>query len=118
MTHTKFKCPQCESATQVIDSRCKTPYVTRRRRLCTNPKCGYRVTTIERIFSKDQHLPKVEMPNGNPPLFLFTVPARKDFFKVIQARTRKEARNIAIEKGWTQKLDWKLTYLGFPAKKT
>lgn len=116
MRVTKFKCPECGSSTRVIDSRCKGPSATRRRRLCLNPKCGHRVTTVERIFIPEKFNPIVERREGTPPLYLFTTMG-KSFMRAIEAETREKARKIAIEKGWAKKIDWELTYLGFPARK-
>jgi hypothetical protein len=116
MKVTKFRCPECGSATRVIDSRCKGPSATRRRRLCLNPKCEYRVTTVERIFAKEEFDLTPEKKIGTPPLYLFTIMG-KNFMRAIEAGTRKRAENIAIEKGWTKKADWELTFLGFPARK-
>lgn len=113
----KFKCPMCGSPTKVVDSRSKTPSITRRRRECINLKCRYRVSTIERIFIKEEFVPKVIKRCGSPPLYLLTIPAHKNFMRVIEAETKQKAREIVFENGWAQKFNWNLTYLGFPARK-
>ena len=115
MKSTKFKCPKCGSPTKVIDSRGKSPYATRRRRLCLNSKCEFRVTTVERILIKEEFDIAIQKRDGTPPLYLFTTMG-KNIMRAIEAETKGIARKIAIEKGWTKKIDWELTYLGFPAR--
>ena len=116
MNSTKFKCPKCGGPTQVVDSRPKGHSATRRRRLCLNLKCGHRVTTVERIFIEEKFDIKPEKRLGTAPLYLFTTPVCKNFFRVIEAQTRKKAKKVAVQKGWTKSVDWDITYLGFPAR--
>lgn len=126
MESSKFKCPKCGSPTRVIDSRSKTPSSTRRRRLCLNPECKYRVTTIEKIFIKEKFkTPTIKEKFKTPtieskrtlPLYLFSTPLRENSLKVIEAESRQKATEIALEKGWADGLDWRLTYLGWPVRK-
>jgi transcriptional regulator NrdR family protein len=40
-------CPECGTKAEVIDSRVNHLSFVRRRRRCTNEKCGHRYTTFE-----------------------------------------------------------------------
>jgi len=114
MIGSKFKCPKCGGFTRITDSRCRTPSTTNRRRECV--KCNHRVSTIERIF-EERFFPKVEKIKNRPPLYLFTSSAYKDFIRIIEAIDRKEAEEIAVEKGWTKMFNWNIKYIGWPARK-
>ena len=114
MSRLNLICPRCKGPTNVTDSR-KNPVTTKRRRQCLNRKCGYRFTTVERVFFKDELIPIAEKTNGSPPIYLLTT--RLGVRHAIEAVNRPEAISIAKNKGWTINKGWNLTYVGWPAKK-
>lgn len=88
-----MKCPQCDTDTQVIETRQHRKDTIRRRRKCRNTACGFRYTTEERLVS---------ITPSRPPAEVALAVAQQRRQRETEARRQNEERQMLKDLGLTE----------------